>query len=245
MHHNQNYHRLQGAPKLKPPPQGLSPKPPPQFAWMQQLRNHSEYHHHHSSSFYKLEALISAYWLMPQWCKFVCKWILSIQMFSDSADKPSKTRLHNTSQPRRERICNCWHVTVSIFGPVWHEQCCVCVYVCIYALCAYTVCTKVSLSVTAAFVCPRTSSLGSPLWALRPSWQYHQSQHINRTLNIDLPSQTCWHSTIYAKPIPTPAAIYFLQAKYIWYMLQGVTITPWIIFSSRIRYITLPCLACC
>ena len=118
MHHNQNHHRLQGAPKLKPPPQGLSPKPPPQFAWMQQLRNHSEYHHHHSSSFYKLEALISAYWLMPQSCKFVSKWILSIQMFSDSADKPSKTRLHNTSQPRRERICNCWHVTVSIFGPV-------------------------------------------------------------------------------------------------------------------------------
>ena len=107
MHHNQNYHRLQGAPKLKPPPQGLSPKPPPQFAWMQQLRNHSEYHHHHSSSFYKLEALISAYWLMPQSCKFVSKWILSIQMFSDFADKPSKTRLHNTSQPRRERICNC------------------------------------------------------------------------------------------------------------------------------------------
>ena len=118
---------------------------------------------------------------MPQSCKFVSKWILSIQMFSDSADKPSKTRLHNTSQQRRERICNCWHVTVSIFGPVWHEQCCVCVCVCIYALCAYTVCTKVPLSVTAAFVCPRTSSLGSPLWALRPSWQYHQSQHINRT----------------------------------------------------------------
>ena len=196
---------------------------------------------------------------MPQSCMFVSKWILFIRLFTDSADEPRKAQLRkfylqklkrlsprvNTSQPRRERTCNCWHVTVSIFGPVWHEQCCVCVCVCIYALCAYTVCTKVPLSVTAASVCPRTSSLGSPLWALRPSWQYHQSQHINRTLNIDLPSQTCWHSTIYAKRIPPPTVIYFLQAKFIWYMLQGVAITPWIIFSSRIWYITLPCLACC